>query len=115
MEKVALFAFRGDATCFIHVLLNALDLADRGVGAAIVIEGEATRLVPELAKTGHPLHDLYRRAKERGLIDAVCRACSTKTDIVESVEAEGLPLVGEMSGHPAVARYLEQGFTVITM
>ena len=24
--KIALFAFNGDATCFAHVLLNALDL-----------------------------------------------------------------------------------------
>ena len=26
MKKVALFAFNGDSMCFIHVLLNALDL-----------------------------------------------------------------------------------------
>lgn len=28
MKKVALFAFNGDSMCFIHVLLNALDLKE---------------------------------------------------------------------------------------
>jgi len=30
MKKVALFAFNGESLCFVHVLLNALDLKDKG-------------------------------------------------------------------------------------
>jgi hypothetical protein len=29
-EKLALFAFNGDAMCFVHVLLNGLDLKVKG-------------------------------------------------------------------------------------
>ena len=43
MEKVALFAFKGEPMCFIHVLLNALDMSKRGYEVKIVIEGAATR------------------------------------------------------------------------
>ena len=30
MEKVALFAFNGELMCFIHVLLNAIDMKEKG-------------------------------------------------------------------------------------
>ena len=30
MKKVVLFAFNGELMCFIHVLLNALDMNERG-------------------------------------------------------------------------------------
>ena len=36
MEKTVLFAFRGDPLCFVHVLLNALDLKERGQEGLIV-------------------------------------------------------------------------------
>ena len=41
MKKFALFVFNGDPMCFIHVLLNALDMRDKGYDARIVIEGSA--------------------------------------------------------------------------
>ena len=58
MKKFALFVFNGDPMCFIHVLLNALDMNTKGHQAAIVVEGAATRLVPELVKSDHPLKRL---------------------------------------------------------
>jgi hypothetical protein len=31
MKKLALFAFNGDSLCFVHVLLNAVDLREKGM------------------------------------------------------------------------------------
>ena len=39
MPKIVLFVFNGDPMCFIHVLLNALDMKDKGYESKIVIEG----------------------------------------------------------------------------
>lgn len=62
MNKYALFAFNGNAMCFIHVLLNAMDLKARGAEAvAVVIEGEAVKLIQELETSKNPL---YIKAKE---------------------------------------------------
>ena len=47
--KTVLFVFNGDPMCFIHVLLNALDMQARGDECRVVVEGSATRLIPELA------------------------------------------------------------------
>ena len=42
MKKVALVAFTGGASCFSHVLLNALDMKERGYETLVIIEGAAT-------------------------------------------------------------------------
>jgi len=114
MKKVAIFAFNGELMCFVHVLLNAIDMNDKGHDVKIVIEGSATKLVPELAKEDNPMHRLYQKAKGLGLIDGACKACSNKMGVLEAVKAEGLRLLDEMSGHPSMARYGEEGFEIIT-
>lgn len=114
MEKTVFFAFRDHPLCFIHVLLNSLDLADKGMGGTIVLEGESITLVPVMADPDHFLHPLYRRAKERGLFVGACRACSAKLHMTEAVEREGIPLIGEMSGHPAMSEYINQGYRLLT-
>ncbi len=114
MEKNIIFAFRGEPLCFVHVLLNALDLHEHGRGGEIVIEGEAVKLVGEMSRPDHFLHALYRRAREKELIVAVCKACSAKMEATEAVKAEGLPLVEHISGHPSMAHYMAEGYRVIT-
>lgn len=54
--------------CFIHVLLNALDMKERGYEGKIVIEGAATKLFPELAKENNPMHKLWEKVKAAGLV-----------------------------------------------
>lgn len=113
MKKIALFAFNGDPMCFIHVLLNTIDLKDKGHEAALVIEGSATKMIPEIAKDGHPLNGLYLKVKELGLIDCVCKACANKMGTLDSAKDEGLPVCGPMSGHPSMASYMEEGYEVL--
>lgn len=114
MQKTVLFAFRDDPMCFIHVLLTALDMQQKGFQAGIVLEGAATRLAGVLAEAAHPLHQLYAKAKAQGLFFGACKACSAKLGALAAVEAEGLPLLDDMSGHPSIAAYMEKGFTVLT-
>ena len=113
MEKLALFAFNGDALCFIHVLLNAIDMKENGHEVKIIMEGSATRLVPEMAQEGNPLFPLYQKAKEQSLIDGACKACSAKMKVAEAVANEGVPFLDEMSGHPSIGRYLKAGYEVL--
>ncbi|MGQ9499220.1 MAG: cytoplasmic protein [Dissulfurimicrobium sp.] len=115
MKKTAIFAFRGDPMCFVHVLLNALDMNEKGMEGKIIIEGEATKLIPELEKPDHFLHSLYEKVKKAGLIDAVCKACSAKMGVLDEIERLGLPVASEMSGHVSIARYINMGFEIITL
>jgi hypothetical protein len=114
MKKIALFVFNGDPMCFIHVLLNALDMSEKGDEAGIVVEGNATRLIPELIREENPLHKLWHKAKSQGLIYGVCRACSSKMGTLKDAQAQNLPLLDDMSGHPGMAGYMNKGYEIIT-
>lgn len=112
--KKVIFAFRGDPMCFIHVLLNGMDLHERGLGGEIVLEGEAITLLPEMRRQGHPLYSLYHKAREKNIFAGACKACSAKLKMTEVVEQEGLEQLADMTGHPAMATYIENGYDVIT-
>jgi hypothetical protein len=114
MKKIALFAFNGDPVCFIHVLLNGLDMQANGMQGRIVVEGAATALIPKLADRQHPLHQLWEKAKSQGIVDGVCKGCAHKMGTADEATHQGLPLLGDMSGHPAMSRYLEEGFEVLS-
>jgi hypothetical protein len=114
MKKIALFVFNGDPMCFIHVLLNAMDMKEKGYEGKIVIEGAATQLIPELAQEDHPLHQLWENVKAAGLVDGVCKACSRKMGTLEAAKGQGLALLDEMNGHPGMARYRDDGFEIVS-
>lgn len=115
MTKVVFFAFRADPMCFMHALLNALDLEEKAMWGEIVFEGEATRLIPEMAQPDHFLHKLYLQAKNRGMIYGACQACATKMGVVEAIAAEDIPLLVDMSGHPSMATFIREDYKIITM
>lgn len=113
MKKIALFAFNGEPMCFVHVLLNALDLHENGHEVKVIIEGSASRLIPDLIKEDSPLFRLSEKARSLNLIEGVCRACSNKMGSLEVAKEHGFRLLDEMNGHPAMATYLRDGFEVI--
>jgi len=113
-RKTVLFVFNGDALCFIHVLLNALDMDARGEEAKIVMEGSSVRLIPELVDEGHALSRLWTQCLDGGLVAGVCRACSGKLGTLEAAKEQGLTLLDDMSGHPSMAAYRAQGYEIIT-
>ena len=113
MKKLLLVAFQGQPMCFIHVLLNGLEMQAEGHECKIIIEGEATRLIPEVSKQEHFLHGLFTQALNCDLIEGACRACSMKMEVAEQIENTGLSLLDDMSGHPGMAKYIKQGFEIL--
>jgi len=114
MKKVVLFVFNGDPMCFIHVLLNAIDMKEKAVDVKMVIEGEAVKLIPEVAKKENPQNKLWEKVKEAGLVAGVCKACSQKLGTLKDAEAQKLVLLNDMSGHPSISKYMDDGYEIIT-
>ena len=114
MMRYALFVFNGEPMCFIHVLLNALDMDARGDEVRIVLEGASVKLIPEIYHEENPQYGLWRKCLDRELVAGACRACSGKLGTLEEAQKRKLPLLGDMSGHPAIAGFREQGYEVIT-
>lgn len=115
MHKVVLYAVQGEVPCFVHVLLNALDMHARGWDVRVVVEGQAIKVVPVVAGSGHTMRPLFEKARDAGLFAGACRACAATQRMAEEVEATGLALIGEMGGHPAMGDWIAQGYSVITM
>ncbi len=114
MKKFALFVFNGDPMCFIHVLLNALDMKAKGDEAKIIIEGSSVKLIPDLVKSENPLNGLWKKSLTAGLVEGVCKACSNKLGTLEAAKEQGLTLLDDMSGHPGMASYRDKGYEIVT-
>jgi hypothetical protein len=113
-KKFALFAFNGDPMCFIHVILNALDMHDKGHDVKVIIEGSATKLIKEFKNEKNSMYNLYEKLEDLNLIDCFCKACSNKMGALERVKELGFPTCAEMNGHPSMTKYINQGYSIIT-
>ena len=112
MKKIALYAFKGDKMCFMHVLLNAVDMSSKGIEVKVIIEGEAVKLIEQFIESKNPL---FSKVNRMGLIDCICKACSAKMGVLEYNEKSGIRISGEMNGHPPMEAYIKDGFEIITM
>lgn len=112
MKKVVFFAFKGEEMCFMHLLLNVLDLHEKGIEAKIVMEGEAVKLI-QILEEGN--NKLYQKVKDLNLFDSICKACSAKMGVLEYNQTCGIPMNGELQGHPPMFDYIKDGFEVITL
>ncbi|NLG58410.1 MAG: hypothetical protein GX540_08355 [Clostridiales bacterium] len=112
MKKVLLYGMTGEKMCFMHVLLNAVDLSGAGHEVRVVFEGSSVKLPPVFEQEKNPV---YLKAKERGLLAGVCLACSKTLGVYDENLALGLPMLSDMSGHAGVKPYLEAGYEVISI
>lgn len=112
--KKAFFAFKGDPVCFIHVLLNALDMNAKGMDVKIVMEGAATAIIPDLVLPSNPLNSMWEKAKSLGLVAGVCKACAMKMGTLDSAKNQKLLVLDDMNGHPSMTAFIENGYEILT-
>lgn len=112
MNKIVFFAFRDNKMCFTHLLLNSIDIVEKGGQAKIVFEGESVKLPQILEEEENPL---YNKAKDLGIIEGVCEACSKMMEVYDINKKLGLNFLSDIKGHPAMEKYLSEGYQVITL
>jgi hypothetical protein len=112
MKKVLFYGMTGEKSCFMHVLLNAVDLHGAGHEVKVVFEGASVKLP---AVFEGEKNSIYLQAKEAGLLAGICLACSKTLGVFEANQALGLPMLGEMKGHTGVKPFLEAGSEVISI
>ncbi len=112
MKKMLLYGMTGEKMCFLHVLMNAIDLASSGREVRIVFEGASVKLVSTFEEEKNPL---YMKARELGLIAGVCLACSKMMGVYEKNQASGLPFLEDMNGHAGMKPFLDEGYQVVSL
>ncbi len=115
MKKIVIFAFQKELMCFAHAMLNAIDLKNKGYEVKLIIEGAATSLIGDLAKSDTAFHKQYEQLKAEKILAGICKACSSKMGSLEEAKAQNLTLLDEMAGHPGFATWLNEGYEIISM
>lgn len=113
MSKTAFFVFRKDLGTFVHVMINTLDMNERGHQALIILEDKATALLFEFLHKDRNSSNLFEEVVAKGYLDCVCRACSSKTESLNIAEAFKLKVSGDMKGHPSMQDYIDRGFQIV--
>lgn len=55
MKKILFYAMQGEKMCFVHVLLNALQLKEENCEVKIIFEGQAVKLPSVLENENNAL------------------------------------------------------------
>ena len=112
MSKFLFYAMTGEKSCLLHVLMNAVDLADKGHEVRVVFEGRSVLMPSQLKQENNP-H--YVKAEAAGLLAGICLACSKQLGVLEQNQALGLPMLADMFGHAPMAPWVAEGYHVISM
>lgn len=112
MKKILFYAMQGEKMCFVHVLLNALQLKEENCEVKIIFEGQAVKLPSVLENENNAL---YMKAKEQDLIAGICSACSKMLEVYDENVKTGLLMLSDMNGHAGMMPYLNEGYEVIRM
>lgn len=113
--KVAIFAFNGEMMCFMHSMLNAMDMNRKGYDVKLILEGKATSLIGELDKEETPFSNLYKKCKDLGILYGVCKACCQKMGTLEEAKRQDLKILDDMNGHSGMEVFISQGYEIITL
>ncbi len=112
MSRILFYAMTGEKSCLLHVLMNAVDLSEKGHEVKVIFEGRSVIWPARLSAENNP-H--YMNALNGGLIAGICLACSKQLEVLEDNQALGLPLIGDMYGHAPMSPYAAEGYQIISM
>lgn len=112
MNKIVFFAFKEEKMCFTHLLLNAIDIVEKGGDSKIIFEGGAVKLPKVFKEENNPL---YKKAEELGIIEGVCEACSKMMDVYDINKELGMNFLNDLKGHPAMEKYASYGYQIVTL
>jgi hypothetical protein len=108
-RKYAVFAFRGEAPCVLHAVLNVNDMQKKGFTAILILEGGSVKIAPKMINGEFPLP--WEEIKE--MIDCACLGCSKMFKVDEIIQNAGIRLDGSMNNHISIAEYMNKGYEII--
>jgi len=102
-RKLLILLFSNDACRQNHAFMYGLDLYRKGYEVQIIIEGQATKMLNELAVADSRTGDLLRQALEIGIVEGACARASSgcasndpTRDVADIARANGVKLLSDM-------------------
>ena len=110
MRKQLFVLFNYNKGIFTHILLNTLDLAEKGYEVGVIFESEACKFITEYEDKNYTK---FEQLKEKKLVFAVCEVCAKSMNALDSAKRQGLPINGELSGHPPLRTWIKLDYDVM--
>ena len=100
-----------------NALAAAYDLKQKQQEVEILFQGAGTRWAAHLNTPDHPAHTLYSAVADR--VAGMSHACSNVFGARADADANGFSLIGDnavpgTAGLPSLARYVADGYVVLT-
>jgi len=108
-KKYAIFAFRGEAPCVLHAVLNADDMRKKGYDAILILEGGSVKIAPKMINGDFPIP----WDEINTFIDCACLGCSKMFKVDKIIQEAGIRLEGSMKNHVSIENYINKGYKII--
>jgi hypothetical protein len=102
---------QGDKGRAFNALTSAREFKEAGDEVVLLFEGAGTKWVRELERDDGRFGEAFAQVKG---VAAACKHCATVFEVVDAVDASGVPLLDEYATHPSLKRLVDRGYQVIT-
>lgn len=117
MKKFAILVHAGETegAKALHGLLYAQELHEAGHKVQLIFDGAGTAWVQRFEDPANKFHPFYQVVKKLGLIAGACEYCAGAFGVSESVKQSGIQPLGEVGGHPSLAKLVAEDYQIITL
>ena len=112
MKKLLFVIWTDNKGIFTHIMMNVLDLNEKGHKVGVVFESEGCKLVLHYDENKN---DKFEKLKELNLIASVCKACAKGMGAFESAEKQNLPIHDDMWGHTPLEKWIAKDYELVSV
>lgn len=100
-----------------HAFLYVKELKEHGHEVVLIFDGAGTTWAEELSnpESQSNLKGLYDEFMQAGVLEIVCDYCATAFGKKQALVKRNRNLVSEYEGHPSIAKWLNNGYQLITL
>ncbi|MDR6226842.1 DsrE family protein [Desmospora profundinema] len=99
----------------LHGLLYAQELHEAGHRVQVIFDGAGTAWIQRFEDPENKYNPLYRAVKNLGVIAGACEYCAGAFGVSDSVQQSGVQKLGEVQGHPSLAKLVAEDYQIITL
>lgn len=101
----------------VHALLYARELHEHGHKVVLLFDGAGTEWINEWTDpdSENKLTPMFQELHKLGITEVVCDYCSGAFKVKEHLTGRSVPLTAEYNGHPSIAKWADQDYSIIVL
>lgn len=111
--KVLFYVYDDTEASLVHLFLYLKELNRKKIEARMILDGKAAAILATLDSKPRSFTEKFFHARDNGWILGVCKACALMGNSVEGARKEFIPILEDLDGHAPMARFIEDGYTIV--